>query len=162
MTEPVHVDPVPRQARTFQGKRAGVVTRTIAGAVDYGLVAVAVLVTYAGWGILLFLFNPRGFAWPVWPFIEFLVIGWVYLFCYLAIAWAVTGRTFGSRLMGTRVLNFRGERLRPLGAALRALFCVAFPIGLFWCAVNRANRSIQDIVLRTSVVYDWSPHRPRA
>jgi hypothetical protein len=31
-----------------------------------------------------------------------------------------------------------------------------FPAGLLWCAVNARNRSLQDIVMRTSVVYDWS------
>jgi hypothetical protein len=42
-------------------------------------------------------------------------------------------------------------------ALLRAAFCVFFPIGLLWCAGSRANRSVQDVVLRSSVVYDWSP-----
>ena len=28
-------------------------------------------------------------------------------------------------------------------------------IGLVWCAISRENRSLQDIVLRTSVVHDW-------
>jgi hypothetical protein len=41
------------------------------------------------------------------------------------------------------------------GAALRSAFCVLFPIGLFWVAVSGANRSVQDVVLRSSVVYDW-------
>ncbi len=38
---------------------------------------------------------------------------------------------------------------------LRAGFCVVFPIGLFWCAVSRENRSVQDVVLRSSVIHDW-------
>jgi hypothetical protein len=33
---------------------------------------------------------------------------------------------------------------------------VVFPIGLFWVVINRHRRSIQDIVLRTEVVYDWT------
>ena len=28
-------------------------------------------------------------------------------------------------------------------------------IGLLWVALSRENRSVQDLVLRTSVVYDW-------
>ena len=43
-----------------------------------------------------------------------------------------------------------------MGALLRAAFCVAFPIGLFWCVVSRKNRSVQDVVLRTSVIHDWA------
>ena len=54
-------------------------------------------------------------------------------------------------------MSFRGRKLRVVGAFVRAVFCTAFPIGLLWCAVSPANRSVQDVVLRTSVVYDWTP-----
>jgi hypothetical protein len=37
---------------------------------------------------------------------------------------------------------------------------MVFPIGVLWVAVNRENRSVQDIVLRTSVVYEWTSHAP--
>jgi uncharacterized RDD family membrane protein YckC len=57
--------------------------------------------------------------------------------------------------MGLRVLNRSGDSMRPVGALLRALFCVAFPFGLLWIVVSAENRSLQDVVLRTSVVYDW-------
>jgi hypothetical protein len=33
-----------------------------------------------------------------------------------------------------------------------------FPIGLLWCAVSTSRRSLQDIVVRTSVIYDWQAH----
>jgi hypothetical protein len=33
----------------------------------------------------------------------------------------------------------------------------AFPLGLAWVAVSRDSRSVQDLLLRTSVVYDWLP-----
>ena len=45
-------------------------------------------------------------------------------------------------------------------ALLRAVFNVVFPLGLAWVVVSRQNRSIQDVVLRTSVIYDWDV-RPR-
>lgn len=166
MSEPdppvhIHVDPIPRDARQFQGQRAGVVTRTIAGAVDYAITAVAVLSTYAAIGVLQFLVDPRNVQWPQWSFLVFTLVGWVYLFLYLTVAWWTGGRTFGSWLMGVRVVNFRGERLALPGAALRAAFCVAFPVGLFWCVVSGANRSVQDVVLRTSAIHDWSTRRSR-
>ena len=50
--------------------------------------------------------------------------------------------------------------MRPAGAAARAALCVVFPIGLFYVLVSRANRSVQDVLFRTSVVYDWGSHRP--
>ncbi len=157
----IHVDPIPRDARVFQGQRAGVVTRTIAGAVDYAIVAVLVLVTYAGIGIVQFLLDPRSVSWPTWSLLVFTLVGWAYLFLYLTVAWWTTGRTVGSWLMGVRVVNFRGERLRLVGAVVRSAFCVVFPVGLFWCVVSGANRSVQDVVLRTSAVHDWSTPRTR-
>jgi hypothetical protein len=44
------------------------------------------------------------------------------------------------------------------GGALRAAFCVAFAVGVFWVLVSSSNRSVQDVVLRTSVIYDWGHH----
>jgi hypothetical protein len=42
------------------------------------------------------------------------------------------------------------------------VLCVLFPILLFWVVLSRENRSVQDVLLRTSVVYDWSVHPPPA
>ena len=53
---------------------------------------------------------------------------------------------------------FQGARLHPLGALARAAFYVIFPIGLLWVLVSGQNRSLQDLVLRTSVIYDWDVH----
>jgi len=41
-------------------------------------------------------------------------------------------------------------------AFVRAVFCVALPIGLL-CGVLADRRSLQDLLLRTLVVYDWKP-----
>ena len=41
-----------------------------------------------------------------------------------------------------------------------AILCVVFPIGLLWCVVSEENRSVQDLLLRTSVIYDWSVRVP--
>jgi uncharacterized RDD family membrane protein YckC len=157
----LHIDPVPRQGRDFQGRRAGVVTRTVAAAIDQLIVMIAVLGTYAGISVLQFLLDPRSFTWPAPSLFSFVLFDWAYLLIYLTVAWATTGRTWGARLMGVRVVSFRGRRLRFGAALVRAAFCVVFPIGLFWCAVNRSNRSVQDVVLRTSVIHDWN-NRPGA
>jgi uncharacterized RDD family membrane protein YckC len=37
---------------------------------------------------------------------------------------------------------------------LRAVLCTIVPIGLFWVGLSRDNRSVQDLLLRTSVVHD--------
>jgi uncharacterized RDD family membrane protein YckC len=59
--------------------------------------------------------------------------------------------------MGLRVLGRGGRPLRLVGAAIRAVFVVVVPIGIAWVLVSRDNRSLQDIVLGTRVVYDWQP-----
>ena len=46
--------------------------------------------------------------------------------------------------------------MRLIGALLRAVGYVVFPIGLLWVAISPANRSVQDVILRSSVIYDWS------
>jgi uncharacterized RDD family membrane protein YckC len=53
------------------------------------------------------------------------------------------------------VLSRRGRRPRWALAFVRAVFCVFFPIGLFWVILSPERRSAQDVVLRTVVVYDW-------
>ena len=55
-----HVDPVPREARPFQGHR-GSVTRTAAAAIDLGLVIIALGACYLGVLAFLFLRKPPQF-----------------------------------------------------------------------------------------------------
>jgi hypothetical protein len=52
------------------------------------------------------------------------------------------------------VTDDRGGRLGWGRCATRAVLCTLFPIGLVWVLVSRENRSVQDVLLRTSVVYD--------
>ena len=59
-----HVDPIPREARPFQGHRAGLVTRIAAAAIDFGIVLIALGVCYLGVFAFLFLLDPRSFTAP--------------------------------------------------------------------------------------------------
>jgi uncharacterized RDD family membrane protein YckC len=106
--------------------------------------------------------NPRGFSFPTFSFGALLLAGGFILFLYLTLGWWLTGRTYGNRLMGLRVVNMSGNRLHLPGAMLRSAFCVVFPIGLFWVLVSPANRSVQDVVIRTSVIHDWAKRRADA
>lgn len=154
------VSPLPREARPFQGRRAGIVSRTIAAVIDCGVVVAILVVAYAGLAGLRFLVDPRSFSFPDTSLLLSLTAGFVVLVFYLTTAWTFGGRSYGNHVMGLRVVGVHGRRLRLPGAFLRALLCVLVPIGLLWCAVSPANRSLQDLVLRTSVVYDWQPHGP--
>jgi uncharacterized RDD family membrane protein YckC len=147
---------IPPAARGLQGRRAGLVSRLLANTVDFCIVALVVAAGYAGASALRFLWNSRTFTFPAPGFGVLVIVGGVVMGLYLAACWTATGRTYGDHLLGLRVVNWRGRRLRPVGALLRAVLCVLFPIGLFWIALSRENRSLQDVLLRSSVVYDWS------
>jgi uncharacterized RDD family membrane protein YckC len=151
----MQVDPVPREARPYQGHRAGLVTRVAAGAIDLGIVIIALGALYLGVTAFIFLFNPRNFSAPAPSPGLVYAVGCMLLTLYLAVSWRANGRTYGNHVMGLRVVNREGRRLRPLAAVVRAVLCVMFPIGLLWVLVSGQNRSLQDLVLRTSVIYDW-------
>lgn len=148
---------LPREARPYQGRRAGVVSRLIASAIDAVVVAVFLAAGYVTYAIVLFLLDPRRFTFPDSSLFLSLAAGFAVLVVYLTATWSISGRTYGDLVMGLRVVNVRGQKLRLFGASVRALACAVFPIGLLWCAVNAENRSIQDVLLRTSVIYDWQP-----
>jgi uncharacterized RDD family membrane protein YckC len=149
---------VPREARGFQGQPAGIVSRLIANTVDVAVVGALLLAGYLGINGLLFFLDPRNFHFrePI-PLLT-LTSAFIVSGLYLGVSWALVSRTYGCHVMGLRVVGRRGRRLRVLVALARGAFCVVFPIGLFWCVINPRSRSVQDIVLRTSVVYDWVSH----
>ena len=152
------ISPVPREARPYQGGHAGLVTRLVANGVD-GLTVVLVLaVGYAGLNGLLFMLDPRSFEFRGASVLVSLTAAAVVLVLYQVTAWSTTGRTYGHHLMGLRVVGPHEERLWLPRALLRSVLCVIFPIGLLWCAVSPARRSLQDIVVRTAVLYDWQRH----
>jgi len=151
---------VPREGLQYQGRRAGLVTRSVAGVIDGVVVVVAVLAGYVGVNGVRFLVRPRTFQFSEASPLPSVAIFLLVLVGYLFVAWSITGRTYGCHLMGLRVVGRRGGRPGPLVALLRALFCVVFPLGLLWCAGGRQH-SVQDVVLGTSVIYDWRPGSPR-
>jgi uncharacterized RDD family membrane protein YckC len=156
---PWHAAPPPERAAPSEqaratGEPAGFVTRAGANAVDAVLVSLALALGYAVVAGCRFLLAPRSFrlvapqsAWVV------VAVG-IGLALYWTATWAGPGRSHGDELMGLRVVGPRGARLHLLHAAARAVLCVLFLPGLFWVLVSRHDRSVQDVVLRTAVVYD--------
>lgn len=146
---------IPEEARPYQGQRAGLVSRVIANLVDLGAVVLALLAIYAGWAAVRFLLDGARFRFPTVTLAGVIVAATMIAWAYFTLTWTTTGRTYGDHLLGLRVVNHRGERVRLMLAMPRALFCVLVPLGLLWVAVSSGNRSLQDVVLRTSVTYDW-------
>jgi uncharacterized RDD family membrane protein YckC len=118
---------------------------------------VVVLLVTVGWAVVAagrFLVNPARFSLPSLGAEQLLSVGLGVLTVYLAVTWAVAGGSYGDRLLGLRVVGGRGARLHWGRCLVRAVLCAVFPIGLFWVALSRENRSLQDLLLRTSVVHD--------
>ena len=155
------VSSAPSVARGMQGQRAGVISRFLADAIDLLVIVAAVLVVYFAVSGVRFLLHPRQFTWPEVSALNLGTIGWVLLIVYLTIGWANTGRTWGKSVLGLRVVSSRDTGLPLWRAFVRAVLCALFPIGLFWSAVSSRNESVQDLLVRTTVVYDWGPKLPR-
>src|SRR4051794_15529009 len=155
------ISPVPREARPFQGQRAGLVTRLVAAVLDALVVGVVLLGGYLGLVGLVFLFDPRSFQFPDLGIVFSLAATLAVAVVYLTVFWTLSGRTYGYLVMGLRVLGHGGRRLRFIGALVRAVFVVLVPIGIVWVPLSRNNKSLQDLLLGTRVVYDWEPRIAR-
>lgn len=154
------VSPVPKEARPYQGERAGVVTRMVAGIIDALVVVTALFAAVVGVNGVSYMLDPRGFQFTSARPLTSLTAALVVTIGYLTVAWTTTGRSYGGHVMGLRVVTRRDELLGPLRALLRSALCAFFPIGVLWCA-GPAHRSVQDIATGSCVVYDWSPRGPR-
>ena len=157
------VEVVPAEARSIQGHPAGLISRTIANILDLGLVFAFVAGTYVAWTGVKLLWQGREFTRPTPGFARAFAFATVVHIVYFAAAWTTSGRTFGDRLMGLRVVGRSGRTLALGWASIRALLCVYFPFGLLWAGIDRRHRSVQDLILRTSVIHDWlsPPRDPR-
>jgi uncharacterized RDD family membrane protein YckC len=135
-----------------------VVTRLLAAAVDAVAVVALAALFDLGAAAARFLWSPMDFRWPHVATPVVIGVLLVVAVAYLAAGWALAGRTYGSKLLGLRVLTTRHRLLGWTRSVLRALVCVLWPVGLLWCAVSRTRRSVADLVLGTVVVYDARPY----
>ncbi|WP_238421216.1 RDD family protein [Gordonia sp. 'Campus'] len=134
-------------------KNAGIVSRGIAAFLDLLVVWTVLGAGYAGLALMKFAVSVGEFALPEVDLI-FTTTGFVLVsVLYLATCWEVSGRTLGAVVMGLRVVNAKGTRIRPVVAVLRALICTLFAVGLAWVVVDRRRRSVADVLLRTRVIY---------
>jgi uncharacterized RDD family membrane protein YckC len=153
----IRVDVIPAEARELQGRRAGLFSRIVANLLDLGVVFAAVIATYIGWVVVELLWRGSSFTRPTPTFGVAFAFATVLHVAYFAAAWTTSGRTAGDRVMGLRVVDAAGRRLRAGRALVRALLCIVVPFGLLWAGISRERRSLQDVVVRTSVIYDWRP-----
>lgn len=144
-----------QHVRPVQGAPAGLATRAAADVVDFAVLTGILAAAYLGYTAFRFLLRPRTFTFPA-PSLTLVIacataLAWVYFtFC-----WSASGRTYGALVLGLRVVGRNGGHPHLAVATARALLCVAFPLGLVWCVVDQHRRSLQDLIVRTSVIYDW-------
>ena len=134
-------------------------SRSVAAVIDLVLTIAAVLIGYVAVSAVLFALRPRSFTWPDLSVIGFGGLWAGFLITYLTVGWSASGRTLGAQAMGLRVTDAGGRRLRGRVAFPRALIASIFPIGLLWCAIDRRNRALHDLLTGSTVVYDWLPRR---
>jgi uncharacterized RDD family membrane protein YckC len=147
---------IPTAARVHQGHEAGIVSRLIAAGLDLVVVTFLLLAAYGTWSIGVFVLDTRSFSFPRPSPLLIMVAYLIVAISYLAISWWVSGRSYGQHLLGLRVTTQRGDRLPFPRALLRSGLCVGFPIGLAWVVISRRNAAAHDLLLHTSVSYDWT------
>lgn len=141
--------------RALQGRRAGIVSRVAADAIDLVLVVLIAVGISAVAGAVQAVF---GGSLELWLPADVRVRGplaLVLLVVYLTYGWGFAGRTIGKSVMGLRVLRTDASELSLSRAFVRALLYAMFPVLLFWAVLSRRNASVQDLVLDTAVIHDW-------
>jgi uncharacterized RDD family membrane protein YckC len=143
-------------AGALHGHRAGFASRVAAATIDLGAVLLLCLGTLLVAGLVQYLVAGPPFGLPSLPRWSGAASGTAIAVAYLTCGWSTAGRTAGMQVLGLRLVCGTGSPL-PFGRSLlRALLCVAFPAGLLWTLVSRRNASVQDLVVRSAVIYDWS------
>lgn len=132
---------------------AGIVTRSLAAVIDFGVVLLIMGGMYGGLVLIKLVYSPAAFSLPSLSIVFSTLVTFLVAVGYLTGCWAVSGCTVGAVAMGLRVVGRRSQRVHAPVALLRAVACVLFPIGLVWVILDKRRRSLQDIVFRTRVLY---------
>jgi len=139
---------------TASDRPAGIVTRILAALIDGVVVAALTGAVFGAVVAGMFVVNPVSFRWPHGLLAEASLVTVGVAVGYLTVGWATAGRTVGGAVLGVRVVANGGGRLGWTRSACRALLCVLVPLGLLWAAVSARRRSVQDLVVRSTVLYD--------
>ena len=146
------------EARALQGHRAGFASRVVADLIDLGVAWLLGLSALVAGGVIIYLVTGPPFHLPVLPNWLDAGAGGVVAVVYLTFTWAATGRSVGKQIVGLRVVTEAGRRMPVWRSFVRAVLYVLFPVGLLWVLASRRNASVQDLVVRTVVLYDWAYH----
>ena len=144
---------------------AGLVSRTVALAIDAAALTIGFAIASGVLGLILSLFTAVEVSSPgavlgaaaMWS----LVVGG-----YFVLFWTLTGETPGMRLMALRVINRDGDPLgfgqallRLIGAILAA---IPFFAGYLLILVDDRRRGLHDMIAGTTVIYAPKSPTPSA
>jgi uncharacterized RDD family membrane protein YckC len=150
------VSPTRARAEQLQGRRAGIVSRIAANAIDFGVIFLIYLALLVGFAVVDYLATSGDFHLPD-PSPTFHAVAIVVVqIVYLAIGWSGTTRTVGKELIGLRVVDTHGQLLTLRRGFIRSIVCtfIGEPL-LLWAAISRRNAAVYDLFLHTAVVHDW-------
>jgi uncharacterized RDD family membrane protein YckC len=151
VAERVHTSPA-----TPKVEYEGLVTRTIAFAVDAAIINLIAIIVAVTVGLALSLFDISDTAKTV-----LVAVGGaayvIWTVSYFVTFWSTTGQTPGNRLIRIRVCSAEtGGRIRPRRALLRLvvlmLEVIPFFVGLWPILIDDRRRGLHDMVAGTVVV----------
>jgi uncharacterized RDD family membrane protein YckC len=148
------------EADQLQGRRAGVVTRSIAFGIDFFCVLIGYPLILWFFAVIeaIFTFSPP--SYPDLPSQVDAVLYAIWIPLYFSGSWLLSGRTIGQGIMGIRVVGRTTIAFGPVRALLR--FWVLFAtllIAPVWIACSKTRLGIHDRATRTQVVYDARPRK---
>jgi uncharacterized RDD family membrane protein YckC len=138
---------------------AGLVSRTLAFALDGLLVTTVIVVVSTVVGVGISLLVPGDTHVDVGAGILAAAIGawWLIMSAYLLCFWTLAAQTPGMRLMRLRVTSLDGHLLRPTRALVRlaGMVLAALPLmaGYALILVDDRRRGLHDKLARTRVLY---------
>lgn len=148
----------------LRGRRAGIVSRGVAYAVDFGVV-------FAGYPILVWIYGAVvaliHFTTPTYPDLPDwaeVVLPLTWNWAYFTGSWVLTGRTVGMTLMGLKVVARRRIHVGIVRANIRFIVMMStiFWIGPAWLACSKSRLAIHDRVAHTQVIYDGAKRQELA
>jgi uncharacterized RDD family membrane protein YckC len=136
---------------------AGLVTRTIALALDSAIVTVVFTVTGVILGLAIRVVTPGEDSLSFAGLLATIGAWWIVMGAYLVGYWRLAGQTPGMRVMRLEVVTTRGERLNVRRGIVRlvgmALAAIPFMLGYALILVDDRRQGLHDKLARTFVLY---------
>jgi Predicted membrane protein/domain len=148
-----------RRARAdrMRGRRAGLVSRLLADAMDLAVAGFILFGALVAFAVVRYMVGAAPLQLPRVSGIFTAAAFPITLAIYLSITWSGNGRSVGKALVGLRVVRNEGAPLGKFRATMRAVLCTLFGgLSLLWVLFSSRNAAVHDLVVHSTVVHDWS------